>query len=173
VSEVLVRTGFPDLLTKTKAVFSPCENYRYSLTWRWSPGPSFTVVLLNPSTATEMKLDATLKRVKAFAEREEMGAFTVLNLFAFRATDPEDMKRAPDPIGPSNNHCIQAEIDKSPGFIVVGWGVHGDFLDRDGEVCDVLRSSRKKIMCFGRTKDGQPRHPLYLPKKAELLEYKL
>jgi len=157
-----------DLFNASRATLSPCRKYRYEL-WRiWDPARKPAVFIgLNPSTADETQDDPTIRRCKSFAERFDCGGLCMINLFAFRATDPEAMKAATDPIGPDNdNHllscCAQA------GVIVCAWGAHGSYRDREKQVCWLLKFNMK---CLGRTKDGQPRHPLYLKKDTELVPY--
>src|SRR5689334_20041621 len=70
------------------AVLSPCGLYRYRLTRRWGDGPALLFVMLNPSTADATEDDPTIRRCTGFAKREGMPAIEVVNLFAWRATDP-------------------------------------------------------------------------------------
>jgi hypothetical protein len=53
--------------------------------------------------------------------------------------------------------------------IIVGWGAHGGFMGRDAAVRELLKGHG--LGCLGVTKDGHPRHPLYLPKTAPLTIY--
>jgi hypothetical protein len=57
-------------------------------------------IMLNPSTATEVQNDPTVERCERRARALGFGAFRVLNIFAWRATDPRDMRAAADPVGP-------------------------------------------------------------------------
>jgi hypothetical protein len=62
--------------------------------------------MLNPSTATEVQNDPTVERCERRARALGFGAFRVLNIFAWRATDPRDMRAAADPVGPENDAAI-------------------------------------------------------------------
>ena len=62
--------------------------------------------MLNPSTADEAKLDPSCTRARNYAERWGYGALVVTNLFGWRATDPEEMKAARDPVGRGNDAAI-------------------------------------------------------------------
>jgi len=144
------------------AVFSPCRTFRYRLGRVWGDGPTLTVIGLNPSTADETSNDPTVRRCIAFAMREGCGSLRMLNIFAFRATDPAVMKRAVDPIGPENDMWIMQAID---GPVVAAWGVHGAFLGRGASVARAIPG----LLCFGQTKDGHPKHPLYLRADSPLV----
>ena len=82
----------------------------------------------------------------------------MLNLFAFRATDPRDLKLATDPIGPDNDKHLLAELC-SVDRVIACWGDHGRFLGRDKQVSDLLGVP---FECLLRNKTGAPHHPLYL-----------
>ena len=83
------------------AVISGCGTYRYLLTRRAGPGErAAAFILLNPSTADAATDDPTIRRCLGFARRWGCGRFFVLNLFAFRATYPAELRWADDPIGP-------------------------------------------------------------------------
>lgn len=77
-----------DLFTEQSATISECGRYRYRLTRRFADGPCATFVMLNPSTADETIDDPTIRRCRNFAIREGCGGLVVVNLFAYRATDP-------------------------------------------------------------------------------------
>lgn len=147
---------------RSTAVYSPCERYRYLLTRTWEPaGPKALFVMLNPSTATERQNDPTVERCERRARALGFGAFRVANIFAFRATDPRDMRAAPDPVGPGNDAAI-AESCPWADTIVAAWGTHGAHLDRGAAVEALLRASGRPLHTLGLTKDGHPRHPLYI-----------
>lgn len=139
------------------AVFSGCRRYRYALWRTWGDGPAFVVIGLNPSTADETEDDPTIRRCKGFARRERCGGLIMLNLFALRATDPREMKAAEDPVGPANDAAI-ADMVGEGDTVVAAWGVHGDHRGRDAEVAALV----PHLQCLGTTKQGHPRHPLYL-----------
>ena len=74
---------------------------------RWDrAGPVANFLMLNPSTADEVKLDPTCSRARGYAERWGYGALVVTNVFAWRATDPAQLKAARDPVGPANDRAI-------------------------------------------------------------------
>lgn len=145
------------------AVYSPCERYRYSLTRVWdSAAPRVMFVMLNPSTATEVQNDPTVERCERRARVLGFGGFRVTNIFAFRATDPRDMRAAADPVGP-NNDATLAEGATWADRIIAAWGVHGAHQDRGPAVADKLLQTGRPLFHLGLSKAGHPKHPLYLP----------
>lgn len=92
----------------------------------------------------------------------------MLNLFAYRATLPEEMKKEKDPVGLENDQRI-IEITNEAGIIIAAWGNHGSYLDRDKKVLALLRQD---IYCLKQNADGQPAHPLYLKKTLTPILYK-
>ena len=163
-----------DLLTRSDAVISDCGGYRYLLTRTWNDAaPAVLFVMLNPSTADATVDDATIRRCVGFARAWGCGELRVLNLFAWRATDPRDLRLAADPVGPQNDHMLAAEAWKAsqaPGGITVcAWGAGGGFRDRDRAVLGILRHARPQ--CLRATADGLPSHPLYQPRGLRPVPY--
>lgn len=146
------------------AVLSQDETYRYILTRTWDESlPIMVWVMLNPSTADHTVNDPTILACMDFARRNGYGAITVVNLFAFRSPHPKVMKAAADPIGPENDaylHDLFEEVAEYGGIIIAAWGTGGAYLDRASEVADLVEQKGNTLMCFGRTKDGHPKHPL-------------
>jgi hypothetical protein len=145
----------------SEAVYSACERYRYSLTRVWGTGPKALFILLNPSTATEMQNDPTIERCERRARALGFGAFRVVNIFAFRATDPRDMRSVDDPIGPDNDTAV-LQAAAWARLILCGWGGHGTHLGRGVAVEAMLRQTGAALFHLGFTKDRQPKHPLYI-----------
>lgn len=143
------------------AIYSDCETYRYALTREWGAGPRMMFVMLNPSTASELRNDPTVERCERRARALGCGAFRVTNLFAFRATDPRDLKRAAQPIGPANDQALVDGVAWADR-ILCGWGAHGAHLGRDSNVVGLLQDAGAQLWHLGLTLAGAPRHPLYL-----------
>lgn len=153
-----------------KTIISPDRQYRYTLWREWDIYNSSYIMFigLNPSTADETNDDPTIRRCIGFAKEWGYGAVCMTNLFAFRATDPRAMKAALAPIGPENDRWI-VECAKSAAFSVAAWGANGGFLGRSEHVLKIVPG----VVCLGKTKDGYPRHPLYIPKSAKPQIYDL
>jgi hypothetical protein len=155
---------------KNDCIFSPDRKYRYVLRHRWEdllPEKACMWIGLNPSTADENQLDPTLRRIKGYSHSWAYNCFYMCNLFAFRATLPKDMKREPYPIGCLNDQEIVRCAEKCD-LIVACWGADGKFKDRAEYVISMLKDESKQIFCIGKTKDGFPKHPLYVSKQVKL-----
>lgn len=162
--------------------FSPCRRYRYTL-WREFYGfhainppllplegneahNYLMVIGLNPSTADETLDDPTIRRCIDFAKRWGFGALCMTNLFAFRATDPEVMKRTLAPEGEtidsntSRNCRWLLKTARGAGMILVAWGKHGIYRERQTTVLRML--GQYKLHALAINKDGSPKHPLYV-----------
>ena len=145
------------------AVYSQCEAYRYLLTRVWNPdGRKALFVMLNPSTATEFQNDPTVERCERRARALGFGAFRVTNIFAFRATDPRVMRAMADPIGPDNDAAIVDSARDWADSILCAWGTHGAHLGRGAAVAGLLRATGRELLTLGLSKDGHPKHPLYI-----------
>ncbi|PVA10005.1 hypothetical protein DC366_10080 [Pelagivirga sediminicola] len=144
------------------AIYSDCERYRYALTRTWdAEGKRAHFIMLNPSTATEMQNDPTVERCERRARALGFGAFRVTNIFAWRDTDPRDMRAAADPVGPANDQAILDGCAWAD-TIVAAWGTHGAHLNRGADVAALLAGTGRAVHHLGLTKDGHPRHPLYI-----------
>lgn len=124
-------------------------------------------LMLNPSTADASIDDPTIRRCIAFSKAWGYGSMLVGNLYAYRATDPGvvmslDYEMA---VGPENHYYLDLMAQRS-AKIVCAWGSHGAGR-RDGPP-----------FCpggwwhLGKTKGGEPRHPLYVKGDTALSEYK-
>ena len=152
-------------MTESGATFSPCRRWRYLLWRRWDASkPVANFLMLNPSTADELKLDPTCSRARDYAERWGFGALIVTNVFGWRATDPDDMKAAKDPVGPGNDAAI-VKAAKDSALVVCAWGNHGAFMERSSRVKLLLKNC--KLHALRVNANGEPAHPLYLPGKLK------
>ena len=149
---------------KHGACFSVNRVYRYLL-WRiWDKRRRPALFIgLNPSTADETTNDPTIRRCINFATSWNCGGILVANLFAFCATNPADLKQEKHPVGPFTDRVLM-DAARMSSFRIACWGIHGTLRARDAHVRNLLGNCD----CFGTTKNGQPRHPLYLPASARL-----
>ena len=162
-----------------EAWFSRCDHYRYDLRWRAQEGGDFEAeecifLMLNPSTADAFKLDPTNRRCFDFTKRERAKYMYVLNIFAYRATDPRDMKSQDDPIGPENDRLIRRGLQRAKenaARFICAWGNHGAHKQRSDEIRQMIGDAGVQAYCFGYTKSGEPKHPLYLRKDSALVPF--
>lgn len=157
----MIEKHHQDAQTVSSALFSDCLRYRYLLTRHWGVGPQALFVMLNPSTADEIRNDPTVERCERRARALGFGAFRVTNIFAYRATDPRDMRAAEDPVGPDNDAAIAQSLDWADQTICA-WGTHGAHLGRGDQVRALIAQHGTRPYHLGLTKAGAPKHPLYI-----------
>lgn len=166
--------------TNRSAKLSDCGKYRYELIREWSvPGSTpntaeegqVAFCLLNPSTADAVEDDPTIRRCIGFAQQWGYSCVVVVNLFAFRTTDPGELVKCPDPVGESNERYILKNA-KEAALFIAGWGTKGAILNRHNIVLDMLHSNGVVVHTLGQNGDGTPKHPLYLSKKTVLRPYR-
>ncbi len=159
------------LAGETGAWFSPCRRWRYLLWRRWDETkPLANFLMLNPSTADEVKLDPSCTRARLYAERWGYGALVVTNLFGWRATDPRQMKAVKDPVGRDNDRAILAAA-RQAAIVVCAWGNHGAHRERSARVKALLRETSLHMLRLNAS--GEPAHPLYLPAALEPARWRL
>jgi hypothetical protein len=114
--------------------------------------------MLNPSTADAEVDDPPIRRCMGFSPSWVAGGICVANLFALRSTDPAMLYQCADPVGPKYNETIG--IATAGRRVIVAWGYHGAHLQRDRAVLTLL--SDRMVEALAVTKDGYPKHPLYV-----------
>lgn len=141
--------------------------YRYLL-WRiWDDAaPQVVFTMCNPSTADEAIDDPTIRRCIGFARHWGFGSLSVVNLFAYRSSSPQDLLKVADPIGPENTKYLLQAVAQA-ACCVVAWGSVGRYLGRDRAVVSLLSDGGYHLDCLGRNQDGSPKHPLYIRKGTE------
>lgn len=149
------------------AVFDESGKYRYRLWRRWNPGlPTLCIIMLNPSTADCSRNDPTIARCVNMASNWGFGGIEVVNLFAFKSTNPRILWQADDPVGPHNDSHIRLAISRSQTCVLAWGNLPPGRLERANQVLKLVQG--KNLSCLGLTKLQQPRHPLYLAADAEL-----
>ncbi len=150
-------------------IFSPDRTYRYTLYREWEPSkPLVAFIGLNPSTADETNNDPTVTRCINFAKAWGAGRFVMLNLFAYRSTDPKALYAVDDPVGEANVGWIEQVVGVHAGLVVCAWGTHAENRE-PAHVADCYAMLRRHkhvngvpICCLGKNQNGSPKHPLYL-----------
>lgn len=156
------------------AILSADQKYRYRL--RRDLGAygygACCFVMLNPSTADANMDDPTIRRCMGFARSFDCDFLDVVNLFAYRSTDPDALYgiSSDAAIGPENDQHI-AEACYVSRIVICAWGNHGKLHDRGDTVLALIRSMGKRPMALKiNVKSGQPGHPLYLKADAVPME---
>ena len=155
-------------MTKS-ADISCCGQYRYSLTRVWDPSlPLLTITMLNPSKADASINDPTVVRCIGFARAWGYGGIRIVNLYAYRATNPKDLAKAIDPVGPANDEYLINAARESADLgapLVAAWGVNAE----PARIWRVVHlPGFDRLTSLGVTKDGHPRHPLYVRADTQL-----
>ena len=156
------------------AELSRCGRYRTLLWRRVGPGATrLLVVGFNPSTADAVRDDPTIARCARLARREGAGVLEVANLYALRATDPAAVRRAADPVGPGADAALLAAIARAD-VVVAAWGALAG-RPRDAARVELVTAAAaaagRALHCLGTTRDGAPRHPLYVRADRPLERY--
>lgn len=187
----------PDKYINAGARISSCGEFRYLLwrewrgthdpkNWRWfgekdGAGNEYgeprtcLFVMLNPSTADGEKDDPTIRRCVGFAKAWKYERLEVVNLFAYRATKPRDVlarQNARGEIIGLHNSGIMDRAAQEAGLIVCAWGANATSLDPTNDHVETVRGwlRDRPMFALGFTKDKQPRHPLYAPLDAQLVQ---
>src|SRR5450830_138767 len=147
--------------------YSPDMVFRYAFARRWGHADLATTavwVLLIPATGdTERRPRPTLERCILKSRSGGFTGLVIVNLFAFRHTDPRALRSAVDPVGPANDDVLR-DITAAGAQTIAAWGAHGRLHGRSGAVGELLHSP----LCLGSTKRGEPRHPLYVRADTDL-----
>ena len=145
--------------SRAGAVVSPCGRYRYALWRRWGEGGrDLLVVGLNPSRADAHRDDPTVRRCLGYARAWGCSGLRLANLFAWRSTDPDELRRVPDPLGPDADLWL-VRLAAGAGLVLAAWGNGG----RLGGRSLVARRLLPPLQVLRLTRLGEPAHPLYLP----------
>lgn len=166
----MTNLGIADTATQLDtAHFSKCGRFRYLLTREFGGDSTCLFIMLNPSSADAERNDPTIRRCIGFAQREGFGRLEIVNLYAFRTASPSELFTSEDPVGPENDHEILESLNRAD-LVIAAWGnqavIHPARLS---SVQQMIERSSKLTKCFGLTKPGLPRHPLYLGSDAELI----
>ena len=158
-----------------KWIYAPnfYSEYRYILGTR-GKNPLICIGI-NPSTATPDALDNTLKSVERIALGNGFDSFIMFNVYAQRATSPDDMEKTCNP-------ALHAENLKAFRYVLsiserpTVWAAWGAIIEKRKYLPDCVRdmleageSYGAQWVCAGAiTKKGHPHHPLYLRKDEKI-----
>lgn len=152
------------------AYFSTCRKYRYALSRFWDQKKPYVLFcMLNPSTADHEKNDPTVERCQRRAEQMGFGGMVVVNIFAYRSTDPEKLYKVKDPIGPDNMRVV-ISLAKEAKLVICGWGKHGSLKSHGTFMLRKLQDHGVRTHALKINKDGSPAHPLYIGYKVKPID---
>lgn len=149
------------------------SEYRYILGTR-GKNPLICIGI-NPSTAEPDNLDNTLKSVERIALGNGFDSFIMFNVYAQRATSPDDMEKQCNPLlHRENMEAFRYVLSISEKPTV--WAAWGAIIEKRGYLADCVRdmvqlgqSYGARWVCAGAiTKKGHPHHPLYLRKDEKV-----
>ena len=124
---------------------------------------------INPSTAAPDALDPTLQSAQRIALSNGYDSFLMFNVYAQRATRPDDMERSCNPVlHGENRKAFQYLLSLSPAPAL--WAAWGNIIEKRGYLMDCLRDFAADAQAAGAAwftagpllKSGHPHHPLYL-----------
>ena len=149
------------------------SEYRYLLGTRGKK--PLICIGINPSTAKPDALDNTLKSVERIALGNGYDSFLMFNVYAQRATSPDDMERIYNPALHRENLEAFRYILSISGHPSV-WAAWGAIIEKRKYLPDCVRDLVAAGEEFGAswyragaiTKEGHPHHPLYLRKDEKL-----
>lgn len=150
------------------AHFSECGCYRYRLQRHWSwEAPLACFVMLNPSRAGAQDDDPTVRKCIGFAQRLGWGGFYIVNLYAYIATKPADLKSAHWPSGGARaDEVIDRTltiVEATSGPVICAWGSHAKGMSRPLEILAMIKRHGLQPQALAINSDGTPAHPLMLP----------
>ena len=168
--EALARSGRSGGYDPEKWLYVPdfYTEYRYILGTRGRR--PLICIGINPSTAAPDDLDNTLKSVQRIADGNGFDSFIMFNVYAQRATRPQDMERELNrDLHQENMAAFEYILRHCEGAPAV-WAAWGNIIEmRDylkGCVLDMIdigdRYGARWYSAGKRSKKGHPHHPLYL-----------
>ncbi|MBQ2997162.1 MAG: DUF1643 domain-containing protein [Oscillibacter sp.] len=152
------------------------SEYRYILGTR-GKNPLICIGI-NPSTAAPEALDPTLKSVERIAHANGYDSFLMFNVYAQRATRPDDMEKTLNPLlHEENRKAFRYLLSLSPTPAV--WAAWGNIIEKRDYLTDCMRDFVSDGKAAGARwftagpllKSGHPHHPLYLRKDTPLLDF--
>lgn len=161
---------------QTKWIYVPdfYTDYRYIL-GTVGNNPLITIGI-NPSTAEPEKMDNTMKSVERIAMGNGFDSFIMFNVYAQRATDPNQMNKEINPMLHIENMRAFQWILENSGKKPIIWAAWGTNIERRKYLKECLRemlniSNRyNAVWCkVGKCSvKGHPHHPLYLKKDSRI-----
>lgn len=161
------RLPLPPGVTASAVYGGENECRRYWLEWLWDPGlPTLAAGMMNPSCAGHLCGDRTLGWVHSWGVRRGFGRLIVVNGSSYRAADQSRLALAgADP----DNDAYILRAGREADRMVLGYGQPKVRSARDNgpRMARLLAGAAVPLHVWALSKDGTPKHPLYLPAATE------
>lgn len=138
----------------------------YSLTWSADQAHILWVMLKPGTGETEGRRRNTFECCKQWSRSMGYGGLLLGNVFSLRSKSAKELMKPRKPTDDLNVQALTMLARLAPETIVAS-GNDGAKADRSGSLQSVLHNAK----CFGYTKRGQPRHPLYVPGSTPLVAW--
>jgi hypothetical protein len=125
---------------------------------------------LNPSTANERLNDPTIRRCMGFANRWGYGGIFMCNVFTLVSKDPKALNHE-NQLAQGSNLSMKIIREKCKEAVAAWGALIAQVRNWENRIARI-ENDLAPLSCLGMTKDGHPRHPLYLPYKSNLISYK-
>ena len=146
--------------------WSPCSRRRYRLGRFWGDGRVACIVGLNPSIADDTLDDPTNRRLIGLLDAQDFQGYVLVNLIPESTPYPKRLGTYQRRLS-AKNQAVIVQTASHVDAVILAWG--------NGAVrCPFRRRLIDRFddpLCFGRTKAGEPKHPLYLPSKTVLTSF--
>ena len=177
-ADAMARSGQSGGYDAEKWLYVPdfYTEYRYLLGTRGEK--PLVCIGINPSTAEPDRLDPTLQSVERVAKNNGYDSFLMFNVYAQRATRPNDMERVcNEALHRANMEAFDYILSLSEQPAV--WAAWGNIILKRDYLMDCMRDFAADGKAAGAKwytagpllKSGQPHHPLYLKKDTQLLDF--
>ena len=174
-ADAMARSGQSGGYDAEKWLYVPdfYTEYRYLLGTRGEK--PLVCIGINPSTAEPDRLDPTLQSVERVAKNNGYDSFLMFNVYAQRATRPDDMERSCNPVlHAENRRAFRYLLSLSPAPAL--WAAWGNIIEKRDYLMDCMRdfaadgqaANAQWFTAGPLLKSGHPHHPLYLKSTTAL-----
>lgn len=155
---------------RVEVCFDEAKEHRLKLSCTWDSGKEKCLyIMFNPSTADLRMCDMTLNRCISFAKSGGFGGYDVVNLYSYRTLAPKELRKAAIPSLPENTEIVKQAMNETEK-IIIAWGSNAAYKEYKW-VLEYAEQIGKPLYCFGKTKNGSPKHPLFLSRDTKIIPY--
>lgn len=162
-------------------IYSESENQKYRFLLGKQGKKMLVCCGVNPSTARPDDLDPTMKRVESLAKNHGYDGYVMINLYPLRETVPENLPEERDQVISDVNMEIIKNLFRSFAGEIHIWAAWGTAVEKRAYLKECLQEivslaevyDCKWYRMGDLTKDGHPRHPLYLSNDCKMELFKM